>query len=269
MVFEGGRVIPAFRSGSKFRHFSKSSKSSVKGQILSMAGKKEKETSTKKARSNYKKGKKGLAGHSVTIGVGFGLLLSLVVLWVILYYRPTLNQIHRVGGQVRRWGSMMRMSSIPESKVKTLETDVSQLESDIASIEKKIYPIGEMPQIGKAIIRLGRRHNLVMIAMTPSYDVLFPVNSLSTRKKPLVKLPVTFIIRGRYFDIGRFLEDIPKLPFAFAVDEVSMETAPDVYPNINIQLKGYFFLLTKDAKFAQRKQEPTKKAVIVRAGTNL
>ncbi len=235
-----------------------------------MFGKKEKEAETKEKKLKSGKNKKGTNGHSITIGIGFGLLATLVIFWIVLYYRPTIKKMHQVGNQVQRWGSMMRMSSVPESKVKALQGEVSRLESDIASIEKKIYPIEEMPQIGRRIIRLGRRHNLVMIAMTPSYDVLFPVNSLSTRKKPLVKLPVTFIIRGRYFDIGRFLEDVPKLPFAFAVDEVNMETAPDVYPNINIQLKGYFFLLTKDAKFGQNgPQKAGRKRAVVHAGTNL
>jgi len=84
--------------------------------------------------------------------------------------------------------------------------------------------------------------------MTPSYDVLFPVKGVSTQEKPMVKLPVTFMMRGRYINLGHFLEDIPKLPFAFAVDEVHLETVPSIYPNINIQLKGYFFLLTKEAK---------------------
>ncbi len=213
--------------------------------------KKKKEQAAQEAGKKPSKNKKGEVGNNITIAIGFGLLLAVIVFWVIFYYQPTLKRIHLVGNQVRRWSSIMRMSAIPEQKVKSLQSEVTQLESDITSIEKKIYPIEEMPRIGRRIIQLGRRHDLVMITMTPSYEVLFPVNSLSTPKKPMVKLPVTFVIRGRFFNIGRFLEDLPKLPFAFAVDEVSMETAPDVYPNVNIQLKGYFFLLTKDAKFGK------------------
>ncbi len=206
------------------------------------------------------KGTKKVGAHNLTIGLGFGLLVTLVVLWAIFYYKPMASHIQMVRAQVRRWGGGLQMAAIPQAKITALEQDVAQLESDIASIEKKIYPMKDMPQIGRRIIQLGQRHHLVMIAMTPSYDVLFPANLASVRKKPLVKLPVTFLIRGRYFDIGRFLEDIPKLPFAFAVDEVNMETAPDVYPNVNIQLKGYFFLLTESAKFQEdRKQRQPKK----------
>jgi len=216
---------------------------------------KKKAQGTEEAGKKPSKSKKTGIGQHITIGIGFGLLLAIIIIWVVFYYQPTLKHMHRVGNQVRRWSSMMRISAIPEHKVKALQAEVSQLESDIATIEKKIYPIEEMPRIGRRIIQLGRRHNLVMIAMTPSYEVLFPVHSLSSSKKPLVKLPVTFVIRGRFFDIGRFLEDLPRLPFAFAVDEVSMETTPDVYPNVNIQLKGYFFLLTKDAKFGKKNGE--------------
>jgi len=187
-------------------------------------------------------------GSSIGIGIGFAVLVLVVAGWLLFYYQPTSHMVQTLNRNVQKWALMIRAASVSENRIERLEKEVANLNANIDQIEKKIYPILKMPSIGRKIIRLGRRHHLAVLAMTPSYDVLFPVKGVSTQEKPMVKLPVTFMMRGRYINLGHFLEDIPKLPFAFAVDEVHLETEPSIYPNINIQLKGYFFLLTKKAQ---------------------
>ncbi|GBD94593.1 hypothetical protein BMS3Abin05_02204 [bacterium BMS3Abin05] len=200
-----------------------------------------------KKKAKTQKKSKLSPGSPVKISIGFLVLIVAIAVWVIFYYRPISRTVNRLNRDLHKSNMMIRASYIPEDRILQLEQQVAQLNANVEKIEKKIYPISKMPSIGKAIIRLGRRHRLKVLAMTPSYDVLFPVEGVSTKEKPMVKLPVTFVMRGRYFNLGRFLDDIPQLPFAFAVDEVHIEADPSIYPNINIQLKGYFFLLTEDA----------------------
>ncbi|NOY78348.1 MAG: type 4a pilus biogenesis protein PilO [Calditrichaeota bacterium] len=187
-------------------------------------------------------------GSSIKIGIGFAVLVVVVAGWLLFYYQPTSRMVKTLNRNVQKWALMIRAASVSENKIEKLEKEVTELNANVDQIEKKIYPISKMPSIGKKIIRLGRRHHLAVLAMTPSYNVLFPVKGVSSQDKPMVKLPVTFIMRGRYINLGHFLEDVPKLPFAFAVDEVHLGTDPSIYPNIDIQLKGYFFLLTKKAQ---------------------
>ncbi len=185
---------------------------------------------------------------SAKIRIGFLVIILVVVGWLWFYYHPTSRTVQTLNRNVQKWTLMIRAASVSENKIEQLQKDVADLNANVDQIEKKIYPISRMPSIGKKIIRLSRQHHLTVLAMTPSYDVLFPVRGVSTQEKPMVKLPVMFMMRGRYINLGHFLEDIPRLPFAFAVDEVHLETVPSIYPNINIQLKGYFFLLTKEAQ---------------------
>ncbi len=212
-----------------------------------------------KKKTKKNKVKKPVAS-SAKIGIGFLILALIVAGWLLFYYQPTSRMVQTLSRNVHKWALMIRAASVSENRVEQLQKEVADLNTNVDQIEKKIYPISKMPSIGKKIIRLGRHHNLTVLAMTPSYNVLFPVKGISTQDKPLVKLPVTFMMRGRYINLGHFLEDIPKLPFAFAVDEVHLETEPSIYPNINIQLKGYFFLLTEEAREASR--APTSQSLL-------
>ena len=204
-----------------------------------------------KKKSKKEKIKKPVTS-STKIGIAFIALVIIVGAWIFFYYHPTSLTVQTLNRRVKKWAMMIRAASVSQNKIDQLGKEVDNLNENVDQIERKIYPISQMPFIGKKIIRLGKQHKLTVLAMTPSYEVLFPVKGVSLSQKPMVKLPVTFLMRGRYINLGHFLEDIPKLPFAFAVDEVHLETVPSIYPNINIQLKGYFFLLTE---MTQKKSE--------------
>lgn len=180
------------------------------------------------------------------ISIGLILWVAIVVLWVMVFHQPQRGRVSILEKQVQKIGERIRIAIVPETALQRLETEVDTLKNDIDKIEKKIYPLKQMQHIGRELIRYARGYHLRMISITPNYEVLFPLQEVKPQGQPMIKLPVTFLMRGRYKNFGKFADNIHTLPFAFAIDEIRLEADPVIYPDLNIQMKGFLYLLTEE-----------------------
>ena len=173
-------------------------------------------------------------------------VIAIVTVWLFLYFIPLRRQISLSVNELNQWGSKITASSLTEEQVEKISNIVAQLKVDIKKIEKKIYHLEDMPIIAKELLKYGNSHKLEITSMTPNYDVLFEVKSLHSEGKPLVKLPISIEMTGRYKNIGKFISGVEKLPFAFAPDGFKLTANPVIYPKINITIKGFLFLLNEE-----------------------
>jgi len=174
------------------------------------------------------------------------LIVLLFVSWFVLFYRPTEKRVGDYARQIRVWRQKIRLVSISQDALDKMERSIQNLKEEIARIESKIYYLDDMPLIGKELVAYARRHHLRVEAITPSYDILFPVESVNGKQGPLVKLPVEIDMTGRFVAGGKFIEDIGRLPFAFAPDGVEFVADPAIYPRVHIIMYGFLFLLNKE-----------------------
>ncbi len=173
-------------------------------------------------------------------------VIAIVAAWLFLYFIPLRQQISQSVNGIDQWGSKINGATQTEEQVEKISNVVAQLKVDIKKIEKKIYNLEDMPIIAKELLRYGNSHKLEITSMTPSYDVLFEVKSLHSEGKPLVKLPISIRMTGRYKNIGKFISGVEKLPFAFAPDGFELIANPVIYPKIEIIVKGFLFLLNEE-----------------------
>jgi len=181
-----------------------------------------------------------------TTSVGFILLVATIVLWFVAFYQPYQRKVAISKKQVQQWSRRLSMATVSEVALQQLEVEVDTLENNIVKIEEKIYPLKQMQQIGQQLINYSSNYHLRMLSMVPDYEVLFSLKEMKSGVRPMIKLPVTFVMRGRYKNFGKFAENIHTLPFAFAIDEVRLDADPVIYPELNIQMKGFFYLLTEE-----------------------
>ena len=166
----------------------------------------------------------------------------------MMFYKPLQARITTYAAQISAWSQKIRMATVSDAAIRGIEQNVQSLEREIDEIEEKIYYLEDMPVIARDLVNYARRHGLSVTAMTPTYDVLFPVKQVEGDSKPLVKLPVEIEMTGRFVNAGRFIEDVGQLPFAFAPDGVQFSADALIYPRIHIKVKGFLFLLNEEKK---------------------
>jgi len=175
-----------------------------------------------------------------------GIVITIVVVWFLFLIMPVNKQIKKYTQDVKEWVDRIKLASVQPGDMNRLEKNVDSLSTEIASIEKKIYYLEEMPTIAKKLLDYATDHQLQIHSMVPNYTVLFPVDQVEAQGKPLVKLPIEIQMIGLFISAGKFIEDVDRLPFAFAADEVTMEADAKYYPKIRITVKGYLFLLNEE-----------------------
>lgn len=173
-------------------------------------------------------------------------VIAILAVWLFLYFIPLRRQISLSVNEIDQWGSKIKASILTVEQVEKISNIVAQIKVDIKEIEKKIYYLEDMPIIARELLKYGNSHKLEIESMTPNYDVLFEVKSLHSEGKPLVKLPISIQMTGRYKNIGKFISDVENLPFAFAPDGFELTANPVIYPKIDINVKCFLYLLNEE-----------------------
>jgi len=163
--------------------------------------------------------------------------------------------MEQLKGEIQNWARKMKGVVVSPKVLDQLERDCRRLSRDIQEIEARLLPLEDMPQIAAQLWRLGREQGLRIESISPVFEAVFPSEGLpkgrqtgagqgktSSDGQEIVQVPVLIQLRGRFGNLTRFLEAIPKAPFLFNVQEIAIETDPKTHPTLSIRVVGYLFL---------------------------
>jgi Tfp pilus assembly protein PilO len=177
-----------------------------------------------------------------------GAIVVICAAWLILYFLPLQKQINEASKGVEEWEKKIKAASVSQEAIDGLSDRVASLKDELTNIEKRIFYLSDMPEIASKLVRYGRSHRLKITSMTPNYDVLFDVGELHSQGKPLVKVPLSLKMSGRYISLGGFISEVSSLPFVFSPDGFFLEANPEIHPRIDITVTGFLFLLNEEKK---------------------
>ncbi len=191
--------------------------------------------------------------------IGSGIVIITVILWLVFYFQPIRSSVIKYSTDVKEWKQKISIASISKDEINKFEVIVDNLKSEIKNIEKKIYHVEEIDNIATELINFTKTYGLKVQSMVPDYAILFPLDQVEGTGKLLVKLPLKLKMTGRYKSVGKFLDDIEKLPFIFSVDEVMIDADVLMHPQLRITIKGYLFLLNDQKTQTKMSKDLSKK----------
>lgn len=180
--------------------------------------------------------------------IGAIVVIVMFVAWLVVYFLPLQEQITQSEQGIHQWGGKIKAANFSGDTVDRLSQTVDQLKLNIEKIEEKIYYLEDMPLIAKHLLKHGKSYGLEITSMTPNYDVLFEVKSIHSDGKPLIKLPISLQMNGRFKSVGKFISSVGELPFAFAPDGFEFTANPMIYPEVEVTVEGFLFLLNEERK---------------------
>lgn len=173
-----------------------------------------------------------------------GLLSVGAGIWLVLWYQPKNSEIQETRKQIEVMSQRVRAATISQRYLDTLRVQNARIRATIEEKDKRVWPKSVLPRIADQLQRLARRSGLTVRHVLPDFDSLLQLESLDSEgaKKPVFRLPVRFVVEGRYRNFGRFLEQTEGLPFLFSVGDFQVRYQEMMYPNLSIGFTGFMFL---------------------------
>jgi Tfp pilus assembly protein PilO len=159
---------------------------------------------------------------------------ALAVLAVAFLYIPNIAKRNKNIAEVQRLDKDIKdlrqmAAGIGQLKVKVVESEklVAEFNARVAHYDSLYYLVKEITDAGRTECHLE-----FLEIKPPSKDTLLMAGVTT----PLVGIPYQFQIRGRYLDIGRFVESLDKFRYFIRVPEFEVLGRDDIRPFVEARL---------------------------------
>lgn len=159
---------------------------------------------------------------------------ALGVLAVAFLYIPNIARRNRNLEEVRRLDREIRDLRALTAGIEQLRRKVVESEKDVALFNSQVARHDSLYYLIREIVETGRtEYRLEFVEVRPpSKDTLM----LAGVTAPLVGIPYQFQVRGRYLDIGRFIESLDNFRYFVRVPEFEIIGKDEIRPFVEARL---------------------------------
>jgi Tfp pilus assembly protein PilO len=174
-----------------------------------------------------------LAERRILLGGLIG-LAALTVIAIVALYIPNIAkrnkniaQVKQLDKEIKELREMTAGIEALKRKVVESEKEVAEFNARVAKYDSLYYLIQEITADGK------NNYKLEFIDVRPPGKDTLLLNHATT---PLVGVPYQFTVRGRYLDIGRFVENLDKFRYFVRVPEFEITGQDEIRPFVEARL---------------------------------
>lgn len=174
----------------------------------------------------------------------FIMILFLIIgLWYKSIYIPKSNEVKHLKETVKLL-KKEHENFLEHSYSKILEKkEEKDIETRYKELTEKLPKREEISDIFNQLVQAGRDSNIEVKVLPLKISKLKLLENYNRSKEYKVdEFPVEFELKGDFFDIGRFMSFLVKLPFFSRYITIKMEMMKENYPNISVQIKSRFFI---------------------------
>jgi Tfp pilus assembly protein PilO len=166
--------------------------------------------------------------------IGLVVLIGLSVLAVIFLYMPNMAARNRNLSEVAKLDKEIRDLKAMAAGIEQLRQKVVESEKQVAEFNARVARYDSLYRLVQEIIEDGRKTYRLDFSeiKPPSKDTLM----LSGVTAPLVAIPYQLTVRGRYLDIGHFIESMDRFRYFVRVPEFEVVGRDDIRPFVEARL---------------------------------
>jgi Tfp pilus assembly protein PilO len=141
------------------------------------------------------------------------------VLWYVFIYIPLSGEIKTSKILLAGLNQKLRSVRQAESQLKNVEDRLMNAKMDLDVVKAHFVHRKNLADIIKKIRRVSENFNLYVTDFSPVID-----SFLENKEDGIIKiLPVAVTIKGRYLQIGKFLENFDNLDFYLTPQKITIE----------------------------------------------
>jgi len=165
---------------------------------------------------------------------GIIVLAALTVVAVIFAYMPNIAKRNRNVAEVQRLDKEIKELREMAAGIDALKRKVVESEKQVAEFNARVAKYDSLYALVAEIIDNGRKNYRLEFTEVrpPSKDTLM----MSGVSAPLMGIPYQLTVRGRYLDIGNFIESLDKFRYFVRVPEFEVLGKDEIRPFVEARL---------------------------------
>jgi Tfp pilus assembly protein PilO len=174
-----------------------------------------------------------LAERKILLGGLIG-LAALTVLAIVALYIPNITKRNKNIAEVTRLDKEIKDLREMTAGLEALKRKVVESEKEVAEFNSRVAKYDSLYSLIQEITNDGKNNYKLEFSeiRPPGKDTLL-LNHATT---PLVGVPYQFTVRGRYLDIGRFVESLDKFRYFVRVPEFEVIGRDEIRPFVESRL---------------------------------
>lgn len=147
------------------------------------------------------------------------LLLAVMVGWFILFYYPKKIEIDKIKFRIKEMHKELTSANQANVDLENIETKLLKERKKFDNVRLKFVRKDDLTSVSKKMEDFARKNNLRLIDFAPVFEDYFA----DTTETEIKELPLDITVRGRYLEIGRFIENWENLPFYLEANKISIQ----------------------------------------------
>lgn len=137
------------------------------------------------------------------------LLLAILVVWFVFFYYPKRVEIDKIKLDIKEMRHDLATASQANVDIEKIEGKFLQEQKSLEEVRSRFVEKDDLAKVSRKIEEFARGYNLRLTDFAPVFEDYFA----DTSKGAIKALPLAITVRGRYLDIGKFIENWENLPF--------------------------------------------------------
>jgi Tfp pilus assembly protein PilO len=137
-----------------------------------------------------------------------GLLLFLFLLDYLLLMRPQLSALTKIGPEIKLLSEDLKKAKDDIKRVDFYKQEVARFHEKVDDIQGRVKYREEIPLVLERISRIAMENNVKIDQIIPQSGTQKPI--LDAKDKKYFRLPISVDARGKYHDLGRFLNALER-----------------------------------------------------------
>ena len=174
-----------------------------------------------------------------------GLILVFAMIgWYMALYRPVSAKNVELRAAIESEQDSMVAIERYKAQALALEVRMEKLNQEIEEWDASFPPRRDIVSLAKQFILFFNSYGIELIEMQPSLFELYALERAGNiiAGEYVSKQLFSMILRGRYLNLGRMLEQIDTLPFKVTVSNLEMEVLREERPELEIKLDMFLYV---------------------------
>ncbi|MFO7638526.1 MAG: type 4a pilus biogenesis protein PilO [bacterium] len=174
-----------------------------------------------------------LLQRRVLLIAGVVCILLAVFVWFVLY-QPRIEASRRSSAQVVQLDKEIEETRAQIRGIGRLRARVIELEEASADFNARVVPREDMLGMLNQLASMAQAQRVRFLEITPpGLDTLLEEE---TSARPVRAVPFLITVRGRYVDVGRYVESLDRFPYFIRVPDFEVTARQDLRPEVEVKL---------------------------------
>ncbi|HGY55829.1 MAG TPA: hypothetical protein ENK44_09015 [Caldithrix abyssi] len=148
-------------------------------------------------------------------------LLIISLSWYLFIYSRQKATLEDIESNLRVVAHKLKNAQQAQQNMKLIEENLKKKQENLTNERNRFISESDLPEVTEKLKSFAREYNLELTDFSSSFESLLE----SEKKTKIAPLALSLTVKGKYLDIGRFLEHWPTLPFYLIPERFNIKRA--------------------------------------------